>query len=132
MEQLNFKTGVILKATPQQVYNAWLDSHEHAVMTGGTAESGNRVGDSFSAWDGYISGKNLDLEEGKRIVQSWRTSDFKETDAESTIEIILEPSGHGCRLTLNHYDIPANQPDYEQGWQEHYFDGMKAYFADSK
>ncbi len=39
-------------------------------MTSGKAFSTNKVGENFTAGDGYISGKNLELMENEKIVQS--------------------------------------------------------------
>src|SRR4051794_16743674 len=36
------------------VFSAFLDSSGHTAMTGGKAQITDRVGDAFSAWDGYI------------------------------------------------------------------------------
>jgi len=99
-------------------------------MTGGKAKVSAKVGESFQAWDGYITGKNLILEPGKRIVQSWRTSEFKDSEEDSQIELSLEPVKEGTKLTLRHTNLPANGEQYEQGWVDNYFAPMKAYFGD--
>ncbi|MCF8237739.1 MAG: SRPBCC domain-containing protein [Saprospiraceae bacterium] len=125
----SFSVTVSFPVSPKSLYNAWLDSHEHAAMTGGEATCGQNMGDDFSAWDGYITGRNLRLEQHELIVQSWRTQDFQPEDGPSRIEIQFKASGEGCDLTLLHSDIPDGQPDYEQGWEEHYFAPMRAYFS---
>lgn len=100
-------------------------------MTGAEAEVDARVGGTFTAWDGYISGKNVELVPGKRIVQTWRTTEFTRTQADSRIEVTLRRSGESTRLTLKHSDVPADQADdYRQGWEEHYFEPMRSYFSD--
>ena len=76
----DFKLSCTLPATPQAVYDAWLDSAAHGAMTGGAAKIAKHVGGPYSAWDGYIAGKTLELIPGKRIVQSWRTSEFAAGD----------------------------------------------------
>jgi uncharacterized protein YndB with AHSA1/START domain len=120
---------ITLPATPEQVYNAWLDSDAHAEMTGAEATVSDRVGGHFSAWEDYISGKNLELVPRQKIVQSWRTTDFNAEDPDSLVEIRLKPHPEGCTLTLIHSNIPEDQPDYEQGWHEYYFEPMVAYFG---
>ena len=49
-------------------------------MTGGDAEVSERVGAAYSAWDGYITGRNVELVPGRSIVQTWRTSEFADDD----------------------------------------------------
>jgi hypothetical protein len=58
----------------------WLDSEEHTAMTGFRTEISDEVVTPFSAGDGYIEGVNLELEPGKRILQHWRMTDFREDD----------------------------------------------------
>lgn len=59
-----FHTGV------EQIYKAWLSTQGHSLMTGSPAKIDGRAGGEFTAWDGYIWGTFLDLEENKRIVQA--------------------------------------------------------------
>lgn len=128
LDSLSLST--FLPAPPAQVWSAWVDGDQHAAMTGAGATGDARVGGAFTAWDGYIEGTNLVLESPTRIVQAWRTSQFAPTDADSRLEIHLAPEGDGTRLTLVHSGIPAGQgQSYEGGWEEHYFQPMRAFFA---
>lgn len=113
---------------PSVIYNAWLNSEQHSKMTGGEATCSNKVGGSFIAWDGYISGTNKSLNLNKEIVQTWRTSEFSDTDEDSLLTVHLKEIEQGCELTLTHSNIPEGQTQYEQGWVEHYFTPMKNYF----
>ena len=98
-------------------------------MTGGKATASPAEGGAFTAWDGYISGRNLVLEPGRRIVQSWRTTRFTAEDPDSQIEVLLEPVAGGTRLTLHHTNVPDGHTGYQDGgWQDHYFEPMKRWF----
>ncbi|HZY42176.1 MAG TPA: SRPBCC domain-containing protein, partial [Anaerolineae bacterium] len=96
-----------------------------------SAQIDPRVGGAHSAWDGYITGTTLELETDRRIVQSWRTSEFPADSPDSRLEIVLEAVAGGTRLTLKHSNIPAGQgASYESGWAENYFEPMTAYFSE--
>jgi activator of HSP90 ATPase len=126
----DYELTAILPAAPDAIYRAWLSSEEHGAMTGGSATIDPRVGGAYEAWDGYITGRTITLEPGRRIVQSWRTTEFADTDPDSEIEVLLEPVEGGTKLTLHHRNVPSNQPDYEnEGWAENYFEPMKEYFS---
>jgi activator of HSP90 ATPase len=129
---VEFVVSAIFPATPQEIYHAWLSSDEHSGMTGSSASVSDKVGGEFDAWDGYIHGKNLELEQNKRIVQSWRTSEFSKDEPDSRLEITLEPIGDQTKLTLRHTGLPPHGAQYEQGWVESYFEPMKEYFAERK
>ncbi len=125
-----FTVTATITASPQTVYSAWLSSKGHTDMTGGTAKCSAQAGGAFTAWDGYITGKNLELVAGEKIVQTWRTTEFLDDDPDSQIELTLAQSESGTKLTLKHTGIPAGQGgDYKSGWTEFYFTPMKAYFG---
>jgi hypothetical protein len=99
-------------------------------MTGGAAVMSNQPGAKISAWDGYISGTNIELVPDERIVQTWRTTKFAETDPDSTITVQLLSTAEGTRLTLTHSNVPDDHTGYEQGgWQQFYFEPMRRYFS---
>ncbi len=114
---------------PQRIYDAWLDTHQHTAMTGAEAEVSEEVGGSFTAWDGYISGTNLELDPVKYIRQSWRTTEFEESDPDSFVELHFEQIKGGTKVSLYHSNIPQGQSDYKQGWKEFYFQPMQAFFS---
>ena len=125
-----FTISTILPASPEKVFKAWLSSDGHSAMTGSTAKVEPRVGSTFTAWDGYITGKTLELKPYSRIVQAWRTSEFPDESPDSRLEILLEAVKKGTKLTLIHSNIPDDQADsYEGGWEDNYFKPMKEYFS---
>lgn len=125
-----FKVSAKFPVPPERIYRAWLSSKDHSAMTGAVAKITPRIGEVFSAWDGYITGRTLDLEPNTRIVQAWRTSEFGEDDPDSKIEVLLEPDGAGTIVTLIHSDIPEGEADnYRAGWEEWYFSPMREYFS---
>ncbi|MDA1329838.1 MAG: hypothetical protein DWG76_00885 [Chloroflexi bacterium] len=125
---IEFEIQTILPATPEQVYLAWLDSEAHSAMTGSKAEASDQVGGRFTAWDGYITGETLELSAGQRIVQSWRTTEFEESEPDSHLEIEFAPVEGGTKLTLRHTALPEHGDQYRQGWVDSYFDPMREYF----
>ena len=129
----DFTLTVVIPASPRAIYDAWLDSRGHTAMTGGKAKMSAKLGAPVSAWDGFIWGENLALVPGRRIVQSWRTTRFTDADEDSRITVTLAPVKAGTRLTLRHSKVPDGHTSYETGgWQSHYFEPMKKYFAKQK
>jgi uncharacterized protein YndB with AHSA1/START domain len=128
-----FTLTAAIPATPVEIYQAWLDSLGHSEMTGGEASMSDEVGAEVTAWDGYISGRNLELIPGERIVQSWRTAEFGDADEDSVITVVLQEIGAGTLLTLEHRNVPDEHRSYEEGgWQSNYFEPMIAYFTEIK
>ena len=128
-----FTVSTKINASPKEIYDAWLDTKKHAAMTGSTAFVTPGVGGKFSAWDGYIEGTTLELEPNKRIVQAWRSSDFPEGSPDSRVEITFEQAGEGTKVTIKHTNLPDGRgPEFKDGWDEFYFEPMKAYFKRPK
>jgi len=125
---MEFTLTTIIATSPELIYEAWLSSEKHTAMTGGEAIVSDKINDTFSAWDGYISGKNIELESGKRIVQSWRTVQFEEDEVDSQIEILLSEKDGDTELTLIHTKVPESGEHYKKGWDDSYFQPMKDYF----
>lgn len=121
---------VITSTTAEQVCNAWLDSAGHSAFTGSPADITRSGEGEFTAWDGYISGRTLEVEAPNRILQTWRTTEFPADSPDSRLEILIEDVVEGVRLTLIHSDIPPGQGEnYRQGWEDYYFQPMRAYFS---
>ena len=127
---MEFTLKTTIDASAEKIYTAWLSSEGHTKMTGGVATISDQVGASFTAWDGYIEGKNLELEPYRRIVQSWRTSQFEEEEPDSQLEILLNEVDGQTELTLIHTNVPESGEHYIKGWDNHYFEPMKAYFSE--
>lgn len=123
-----FTVSATIPAAPREVYDAWLSSKGRAAMTGAAARISEKPGGNFVAWDGYIAGRNLKLVPGRRIVQTWRTTEFAASDEDSQIEVQLEKAPKGTKLTLRHTNIPDGHTTYKSGWRTCYFGPMRAYF----
>jgi activator of HSP90 ATPase len=122
--------SAVIPATPEVIYKAWMSTKEHAAMTGSPASVVAKVGGAYKAWDGYISGKNLELEPGKRIVQSWRSTEFASDAPDSRLEVLLVAAKGGTKVTLTHSELPAgSSAEYKKGWIDFYFTPMKKYFS---
>jgi len=126
------KQVAIIDASPVKVYEAYVDPKKHAAFTGSSATGTAKVGGKFAAGDGYISGKYLKLEKGKRILHEWTTTEWPKGYPPSLVELILKPKGKKTELTMIHSKVPAEQAaDYAQGWKDYYWEPMKKYFEKS-
>jgi activator of HSP90 ATPase len=128
---MNIKTKTIkqsttFKALPHRIYEMLMDSKQHAKFSGAKASISRKVGGKFTAYDGWIHGKNLELVKDKKIVQSWRGADWP-AKCWSTVTYKLSKSGSGTKLNFTHSGVPADKyNDIKSGWKEHYWEKMKA------
>jgi uncharacterized protein YndB with AHSA1/START domain len=66
MSEEQIKQTAVIKAPAQAVYDALMNSKQHAEFTRAAANIENKVDGEFSVWDGYATGKNLELDPGKK------------------------------------------------------------------
>lgn len=130
MKGSSIRMSAVIPADARVVYDSWLSGKGHAAMTGSPATGSARVGAKFTAWEGYISGKNIECVPHSLVVQAWRTTDFPAEAPDSRLEVHLAPAKGGTTVTLVHSGIPTGQSaGYRQGWSEYYFGPMKEYFS---
>ena len=122
------QTVVFKNTTPEMLYTIYMNAKKHSKATGGAAKISSKVGSSYSAWDGYISGKILHLIKEKMIVQSWRSSDFKANDLDSTLILWFEKKGKDAVINMVHANVPDHQyAGLKGGWDDFYWKPWKKY-----
>jgi len=118
---------VTFAVAPAKLYRALVDAVEHAKFTGAPAEIGSRAGDAWSAYGGKISGRNVELLEGVRIVQTWRAGNWPE-GVHSIVRFELKPEGRGTKLVLDHDALADDQiPHIDGGWAKMYWEPLRKY-----
>jgi len=121
---------VEINARPNEVYDAYLTSRTHAKITGMPARIRRTVGAAFTAGGDYISGFNLDLVPGRRIVQAWRGSDWP-SGAFSLVSLELRSRGKKTRLVFDQRGIPEGVESgvTKEDWAKYYWEPFREYFA---
>jgi activator of HSP90 ATPase len=125
---------VAFNATPAKLYELFMNSAKHAAATGMPAKISPKVGGKWSAFGGMILGKNLALVPNRRIVQSWRSAEWKKADPDSTLIVSFEKSAEGAgQVHLVHVGVPEyDHAGVTQGWVKFYWEPWKAYLAARK
>lgn len=124
----DYKKYYIINATPEEVYLALTNELTLTLWTGAQAKMVAEVGGEFSLWEDSIVGKNLVLEENKKIVQQWYFGDQPE---DSIVTIKLHQHKRGTSVELIHTNIP--EEDYENitdGWNTDYFGSLIDFYLD--
>lgn len=130
MKKEAIRVSTMVPTAPTTLYLAWLNAEQHSAMTGGVAKIDPQVGGKFTTWNGYVSGKLVILDLGRRLVMSWRTTDFPREDPDSRVEVHFEALGGSTRLTVLHTEIPEGQSEkYRELWSEKYFGPMRTFFS---
>ena len=121
------------KVTPADLYELFMDSEKHSAATGGPAKISRKVGEKWSAFDGMIVGKNLALVPNRMIVQTWRSTAWKEADLDSILVVCFEKYYTGAAVHLTHVRVPPyDRKGVTQGWVNYYWKPWKEYFKARK
>jgi uncharacterized protein YndB with AHSA1/START domain len=123
----DFKKYYILFGKPDEVYQALTFPPTIQLWSGEPAEMSQQAGSEFSLWDGSITGKNLEFDPGKKIVQQWY---FGEQQEPSIVTITLHPHKQGTSVELSHTNIPdEDYDDIVEGWNDTYFGSLQEFYS---
>lgn len=124
----DYKKYYIIPAAPEEVYLALTNEATMHLWTGDKVEMVAEPETEFSLWDGSIVGKNLEFEQGRKIVQQWY---FGEQEEASIVTIKLHPDKKGTSVELRHTNIPDEAfEDIVEGWDTAYFGDLKDFYEE--
>ena len=125
--------SVEFNASPQTLFNLYMDSRKHSAATGARAELGRRPGDPFTAFDGMLQGKNLVIVPKKMIVQAWRAASWKKADPDSILILTFSKTESGGRVNLVHVNVPEyDHKGVTEGWKKYYWKPWQVYLEGRK
>lgn len=119
-----------LPATPQRLFDMYLDPQAHAAFTGAPVTIQPRPGTPFSAFDGVLTGTMLHVEPKRLIVQTWRSANWPAEAVDSVLTLTFWPEGDAARIELVHINVPLE--DYagvSQGWEKYYWTPWRDYLT---
>ena len=120
--------SVRLPATPDDLFDSFLDAQQHAAITGGKVSISARKGGKFSAFDGMLRGLNLLIVPKHLIVQAWRSAQWKRSDPDSILILVFSRgSGGGC-IEFTHVNVPRHDlRGVTEGWKKYYWKPWRKY-----
>lgn len=120
---------VFKNATTKQLYDLYMDPKLASLIAGSPVKIAEKPGSKMEAWGGYITGKILQVEKNRLIVQSWHGSDWKKEE-NSVFIISLEQKGKNVELNAIHANVPEEHAGHlGKGWYDHYWNVWKQYIA---
>jgi uncharacterized protein YndB with AHSA1/START domain len=128
----------VFKASQKRVYEALTDTSQFgkvvelsAAMKSGGMKTGaapvavsHEAGGAFSAFGGYITGRQVELVANERIVQVWRAGSW-DPGAYSIARFVLVESGGGTKIVFDHTGFPKGQAEHlAEGWKINYWEPL--------
>ena len=123
----DFKKYYVIPALPEELYLALTTPATIQLWSGEPAEMSTEPDSEFSLWDGSITGRNIEFETGRKIVQQWYFGDQPER---SIVTIKLHPHAQGTSVELRHTNIPdQDYDDIVDGWNTVYFASLQDFYT---
>jgi len=121
---------VVIPATPDAVFDVLLNSDRFAAMTGGrSADISREAGGAFKMFGGDISGRNVEVVAGKRLVQAWRSGGWPD-GVFSLVRFELSADAKGTKLIFDQVGYPDGaEAMLAGGWHQMYWDPMSKMLA---
>jgi activator of HSP90 ATPase len=133
---------VTLHASPARVFEVLTDSGKFdavtrlsdavTLVTAPDAKPtviGREAGSPFNLFGGYVTGRNLEMLPGQRLVQAWRAGSWAAGEF-SVAHFALAADPAGCRLVFDHRGFPSDQgASLAYGWRVHYWEPLAKFLA---
>jgi len=122
MEKI-IKKRYIISAKKDKVWDALVNPDTIKKWGAGPAVMSSVVGFDFSLWGGDVYGKNLEVDEGKKLVQEWYGGEW---DNPSIVAFDLHADDHTTEVILEHKGVPDEEiEDIDAGWDDYYLGPIK-------
>lgn len=119
-----------LPASPDKLFDMYLDATEHAAFTGLPVTIEPHAGGAFSAFDGMLSGKILHIEPKSLIVQTWRSANWPFTAMDSVLTLSFWPADDGARIELVQVNVAEEDfAGVSHGWEKYYWRPWRSYLT---
>ena len=116
----------MVPASPVQVYAILADANALSGMGG---VPGRSAGEEFATFDGHVTGRQIELVPGERIVQAWRFPAWA-PGKYSVVSFTLEAEAGGTRLVIDQHGEPEDWHDHiDANWPTFYLTPLTAHFS---
>ena len=131
MKTKTLKQTITFPTTPEKLYALLLNSKLMSDIHQGKTTMSKRANGKFIVFNGYCHGYNIELVEGKKIVQAWHfAEDGWPDDHFSVCTFLLEPKTKGTKLAFTQSDVPTTAYDaLKEGWYTYYWNPLTEYLV---
>jgi activator of HSP90 ATPase len=136
----------MFKASRKRVYEALTDANQFgkvvqlsAAMQGGGMKTeaapvtiSREVGGAFSAFGGYVTGRQVELVPNERIVQVWRAGSW-DAGSYSIARFVLVEQGAETKIKFDHTGFPKGRAEHlVEGWRINYWEPLAKFLGEEQ
>ncbi len=121
----DYKQYISIHAEPEDVYACLTNPFTIELWSDMPAKMEAKAGTEFEIFEGDITGKILELEPNKKVVQQWY---FGEQEELSIVTFKIHPDKAKVSLELRHTNIPDEAYDeITEGWKNYFLGRIKEF-----
>jgi len=126
---MSIQQRALIATDPARVYGVLSDAGALSALSGMTGVAGGSAGAEFTAFDGHVTGRQIELVPGERVVQAWRFPVW-EPGKYSIVEFTVTPAEGGTLLVIDQHGEPADWHDHiAANWPTFYLTPLTQHFA---
>jgi uncharacterized protein YndB with AHSA1/START domain len=117
---MSIQQQAVIPASPAQVYAVLADAETLSGLSGMSGQTGRSEGEEFAAFDGHVTGRQIELVPGERVVQAWRFPMW-DPGRYSVVRFTLAPEDGGTVLVIDQDGEPdgADAIGCHRTWHDH-------------
>jgi len=120
-----YKQYISVSAEPEDVYACLTNPFTIELWSDMPAKLEAKEGTEFEMFEGDITGKILELEPNKKVVQQWY---FGEQEEPSIVTFKIHPDKGRVSLEMRHTNIPDEAYDeIAEGWRKYFLGRIKEF-----
>ncbi|VAW27437.1 hypothetical protein MNBD_BACTEROID07-1313 [hydrothermal vent metagenome] len=120
-----YKQYISVSAEPEDVYACLTNPFTIELWSDMPAKLEAKEGTEFEMFEGDITGKILELEPNKKVVQQWY---FGEQEDPSIVTFKIHPDKGRVSLEMRHTNIPDEAYDeIAEGWRKYFLGRIKEF-----
>ena len=126
---MSIQREATVPADPTRVYELLADAEALSALSGKSGAAARSAGAEFTAFDGHVTGRQVELVPGERIVQAWRFAVWA-PGTYSIVRFTLVPEDGATRLVIDQDGVPAEWHDHvHTNWPTFYLDPLIKHFS---
>lgn len=121
---LRIEQTYLIRATPEQVWQALTDAAMMRQWSGQPAAFDPQPGGRYQLFGDYVTGQVVEIDAPNKLAQTWKPQDW--TVEDSVVTFLLTPTAEGTRVELIHENVqPEDYEGTSRGWDESYVGAVK-------
>lgn len=126
----NFVIKETFSTSTKELFGLFTDPQRLSMLTCSKVVIEPKVGGKIEMFNGAVSGEVKEIEDGKKIVQSWRFNSWAPEQLSTVTMTFNEKSSSAVEFVLEHKNVPnADLERAKAGWKENFIKRIPVIFG---